>query len=98
MKIGYFGSKFLRPFKLYEIDKYLDADVFNQNKFKNHVTQVAQNLDIDEEIVLNVIKNYITNVAVVIGTIQKVKTKINIYGFLTLYVRGGRHFKKHKNK
>ena len=52
--IKYLGRKFLRPFKLQETLEYLDADVFSQSKFKNHVTQVAQNLELDEEIVRKV--------------------------------------------
>ena len=96
--IKYLGRKFLRPFKLQETLEYLDADVFSQSKFKHHVTQVAQNLELDEEIVRKVIKSYVTNVAIVIGSIQKVKTKINIYGFLTLFVKSGTHHKKPQNK
>lgn len=83
---------FRKPFKLMtrkEIDYLLNKDVFSQSDFKRHVQETSQKTGIDAEIVERVIKNYITNVMIILNTIQKIKTKINIHGFFSFLVEKG---------
>lgn len=73
-----------------KLKEYLHNEVFKSDAFKLHVKQVAFNLKIDESIVKDVLVSYFTNVALVINTVRKIKTKINIYGFFSLTVEKGK--------
>ena len=80
----------LKNIPKHKLKEYLNNEVFNNEAFKLHVKQVAFNLEIDEKIVKDVLVRYFTNVALVINTVRKIKTKLNIYGFFSLLIEKGR--------
>lgn len=90
MKKKYFFKRTLKPMDKLQIKKVLEEEVFSNPHFIDHVKQVSHNTKFDEEIVKEVLKNYITNVFTIMSTIQKIKTKINLYGFLTIFIEPGR--------
>jgi hypothetical protein len=90
-------KKFIFPGNLKNIKRerakeYLQGNVFDTDNFKEHVSQVAINLNIDESIVRDVLVSYFTNIFYLINTVRKIKTKINIYGYFSLTVERGRRF------
>lgn len=72
------------------LKRYLHDMVFSTPEFNLNVKQTAQNLNIDEKIAYDVLVSYFTNIALVINTVRKIKTKINIYGFFSITVEKGR--------
>lgn len=70
----------------------LEAEVFTDNHFLEHVKEVSFKTKIDEEIVKDVLRSYITNVFLVINTVRKIKTKINIYGYFSVVIFKGNRF------
>lgn len=76
-----------------QIKDVLHNDAFDLEEFDRHVKEVAFKTKIDEEIVRSVIESYFTNIVLVINSVRKLKTKINVYGFLTLFVEKGKRLK-----
>ena len=100
MKLKTFNSDGFRMYKrertkLYNLNKsqvikMLEEDVFSKDDFIEHVKEVSLKTKIDERIVKDVLKSYFTNIVFVMNRVLKVKTKINIYGFLSLIIGKGR--------
>jgi hypothetical protein len=83
---------FRKPFKIFskkDLTEYLHRNVFSTSGFDLHVKQVAVNLKIDETIVRDVLVSYFTNVSLAVNTTRKIKTKINIYAFFSLFIEKG---------
>jgi len=72
-----------------QIDTLLKQDVFDKPHFKEHLKEVSLKTKIDEKIVEQVLKSYFTNILIVINKIRRVKTKINVYGFFSIYIEKG---------
>lgn len=90
-------KKFIFPGNLKNIKRergkeYLQVNVFDTDNFKEHVSQVAINLNVGESMVRDVLVSYFTNIFYLINTVRKIKTKINIYGYFSLTVEKGRRF------
>lgn len=77
-----------------EIAYLLESEVLNSPDFNEHVKEVSFKTKIDEEIIKDILKSYFTNILVVINTVRKVKTKINVYGHFFIIIEKGTHFKK----
>lgn len=86
----YFFKEDLKNIKKKDLKIYLENEVFQREAFKRHINEVAQKTNIDEEIVKDVIKSYITNISIVMNTILKIKTRINIYGFFYFDIEKGK--------
>lgn len=86
----------LRVLNKSEIDDMLQSEVFSNAEFNNHIEEVSNNLGYDKELVSRVIRNYITNIVVVINTVRNFKRKINVYGFFSLTIGSGKSTKKQK--
>jgi len=89
-KRKYYFRKDLENISKKEGLEYLHKNTFNRPEFEVHIKRAAFVLNIDEGIVRDVVKSYITNVFQVINTVRKTKTKINIYGFFSFVVKPGR--------
>jgi hypothetical protein len=72
----------------------LDDEIFNSDAFNKHVKQVSLNINMDEKTVKKVLVSYFMNIAFVLNTVRKIKTKINVLGFFSLIVRDGYLYKK----
>ena len=72
-----------------QINTILKQDVFDKPHFKEHLKEVSLKTKIDEKIVEQVLKSYFTNILIVINTIRRIKTKINVYGFFSIYIEKG---------
>lgn len=72
-----------------DIDELLYSEVFGLPHFKEHVKEVSFKTKISEEIVEAVLVSYFTNIMRVLNTSRKVKTKINIFAFLSLVIAKG---------
>lgn len=73
-----------------QIKDLLDNDVFNIVSFNKHIVEVSLKTKINEKIVEQVLKSYFTNILIVINTIRKIKTKINVYGFFSIIIEKGK--------
>ena len=73
-----------------QIMKLLDEDVFITVHFNKHIVEVSLKTKIDEKIVEEVLKSYFTNILIVINTVRKIKTKINVYGFFSIFIEKGK--------
>lgn len=73
-----------------EIKDFLEKEIFASNHFLSHVKEVSYKTNIDEEIVKDVLRSYFTNIHLVINTVRKIKTKINIYGYFSLFIHKGK--------
>lgn len=83
---------FLKPLKRLskqEIVQMLEKEVFSTNQFSEHVKEVSFKTKIDEEIVRDILKHYFTSISIVMNTVRKVKTKINVYGFFSFFIEKG---------
>lgn len=89
-KKKYYFPRPLKNIPKKELIEYLNIEVFSKELFKNHLKEVSHNLKIDEEIVEQVVKSYIINVSIVMNTVRKIKTKINIFAFFSFEVREGK--------
>jgi hypothetical protein len=69
-----------------EIRAYLHSECFDNLEFARHVKEVSLKTKINEEIVRDVLEGYFARVSYAINTITKFHRKINIYGFLKLFV------------
>ena len=87
----YFNRGFFKNMTKKQIKYMLEREVFSKDKFKQHVLETSHKTKIDIVIVEKVLKNYIFNVVLVINTVRKIKTKINIYGFFSLIVEKGKN-------
>jgi len=86
----YFFSKNFKNLNRKQIIALLEDEVLNCHAFKEHVTEVSFKTKIHEEIVKDILKSYFTNILVVINTVRKVKTKINVYGHFFLIIKEGK--------
>ena len=87
--------KFRKKFKNLtrnEITLLLEKEVLNSNHFNEHVTEVSFKTKINEEIVKSILISYFTNILVVINTVRKIKTKINVYGHFFITIEKGSSF------
>lgn len=75
-----------------EIDSRMEMEVFSTEDFRNHVKEVSENLNIDQEIVRDVLIHYFKSITVIVNTVRKTLTKINIHGFLSIEIEKGRKF------
>ena len=73
-----------------QISVLIENEVLNSNHFKEHITEVSFKTKIHEDIIKDILKSYFTNILVVINTVRKIKTKINIYGFFYLLIEKGK--------
>jgi len=87
----YFPKKF-KNLTRKEIVCLLENEVLNSPEFNEHITEVSFKTKIDKEIVKDILKSYFTNILVVINTVRKVKTKINVYGHFFITIKKGTHF------
>lgn len=88
-----YGKKNWKNIPKKEIKEYLNNEVFSRDSFNNHISEVSHNLNIDKEIVEYVIKHYITSIMLVINSVRKIQTKINIYAYFSLFIdKGKKHF------
>lgn len=87
-KNTYFKKKFYNLSRK-EITFLLEKDVGSSEQFNQHVSEVSYKTKIDEEIVKSILISYFTNILIIINTVQKIKTKINIYGYFFLMIRTG---------
>ena len=76
-----------------QIKVLLDNEVFDTPSFKEHIKEVSYLTKIDEQIVQDVLLSYFKNIMKVLNTYQRITTKINIYGFLSLFIQKGKHLK-----
>jgi hypothetical protein len=83
-----------KPVPKYYIKNILDDEIFNSDAFNKHVKQVSLNINMDEKTVKKVLVSYFMNIAFVLNTVRKIKTKINVLGFFSLIVRDGYLYKK----
>lgn len=84
---------FQKPFNLLsdeEVEECLHNEVFQRQEFDNHIKEVSHNLKIDEEIVRDVMMQYITSIMYMLNTVRKIKTKINIYSFFSFRIEAGK--------
>lgn len=72
-----------------EISNLLESEVLNSPDFNEHITEVSFKTKIDKEIVKDILKSYFTNILVVINTVRKIKTKINVYGHFFITIEKG---------
>lgn len=86
-----FFRKAFYNLKRNEIESLLEEEVFSTVSFNEHAKEVSLNTKIDEEIVKDILKSYFTNILVVINTVRKIKTKINIYGHFFIIIEKGKH-------
>lgn len=96
-KAGFIMYKYERASKIYNLKKstiikLLEKEVFSTEHFNEHVKEVSLKTKIDERIVKDVLKSYFTNIVFVMNRVLKIKTKINIYGFLDLIIGKGSRF------
>ncbi len=84
-----------KKIKKKRIKEYLNKEVFNTLEFKEHVYKVSLILGIKEDVVQDVLSSYFTSIFVFINSINK-KTKINIYGFFSLFTEKDIIIKKDK--
>jgi len=82
-------SKEFKNMTVHEIKFLIKNEVQNSNSFKQHVQEVSLNTKIHPEIVHDVLINYFTNILIVINRVRKIKTKINVYGFFSLFIKKG---------
>jgi len=54
-------------------------DVFNRSDFKKHIKLTAKELNMDEELVEKVIKQYVTSVIMFMNKIHEYKVRITVY-------------------
>ncbi len=73
-----------------QIKDLLEQDVFITAHFNKHIIEVSLKTKIDEKIVEQVLKSYFTNILIVINTVRKIKTKINVYGFFSIFIEKGK--------
>jgi predicted nucleic acid-binding protein len=82
-----------KPVKLLsrkQIEVMVQEEVLNSFRFKEHVKEVSFKTNIHEEIVRDILKGYFTNMLIVINTVQKIKTKINIIAFCSIIIEKGK--------
>lgn len=89
-KRKYFFDRVLKSFSREESVKYLDENVFNSEDFDRHVSMTSEAINIDKDVILDVLRFYITEVFVFLNTVQKVKKAISVYGFFYFYVEKGK--------
>lgn len=70
--------------------EYLHNEVFTTVEFNTHIEQTASILQLNTEIVRDVVTSYFTNIILVINTVRRVQTKINVYGFFSIWIEKGR--------
>lgn len=87
---SYFFKKDFYLLTKEEVNERLEQDVFSQPEFKQQVKEVSYNLKISEIIVEDVLRHYFTNICYLINTVRKVVTKVNIYGFCSIYIKKGK--------
>lgn len=85
----YFSRKGFTNIPKAKMREHLENTVFNTSDFNLHITRVACNLKLDESIVRDVVQSYFLHIAYTINTIRKIKTKINVYGYFSLWVEKG---------
>lgn len=73
-----------------EIASCLDKEVFSTIEFQNHVSEVALLTNVKRHLVEKILTDYFTNILIVINTVRKFKTKINIFAFLHLIIEKGK--------
>ncbi len=84
-------KSFFRNIYKKDIKILLEEEVFSNEQFIEQVKYVSLKTNIDEKIVKEVLTSYFTNILIVINSIRKVTTKINVYGFFSLIIRKGRN-------
>ena len=89
-KRKYFISTELKNIPRKNLKEYLHNEVFNTTEFNTHIEQTAFNLQLHKQIVRDVVVSYFTNIAIAINTVRKIKTKINVYGFFSIWIEKGR--------
>lgn len=85
-----FSNKELDNLTIEQIKELLEKDVFSKVHFNKHIVEVSLKTKIDEKIVEQVLKSYFTNILIVINTVRKIKTKINVYGFFSIFIEKGK--------
>jgi len=88
-KKKYFFKKALPNMSKEQIKDYLEYQVFETELFQDHVLQVSLNLNVDECVVRDILKHYFIMVMYICNTKRKFLTKINLYGFCSLFVEKG---------
>jgi hypothetical protein len=73
-----------------QIEVLLQEEVLNSFRFKEHVKEVSFKTNIHEEIIIDILKSYFTTMLIVINTVQKIKTKINIIAFCSIIIERGK--------
>jgi hypothetical protein len=89
-KKQFLTAKIFTPLSKTQIKSIIENEVLNSNHFHEHITEVSFKTKIHEDIIKDILISYFTNILVVINTIHRIKTKINIYGFLYLILRKGK--------
>ncbi len=90
-KFRRFHKSFFRNIFKKDIKILLEEEVFSNQQFIDQVKQVSLKTKMDEKIVKEVLTSYFTNILIVINSIRKVVTKINVYGFFSLTIKKGRN-------
>ena len=70
--------------------KYIEDQIFSSPDFNKHIKQTSINLNINEDVVREVVQHYFLHIGYAINTVRKIKTKINIFGYFSLFVEKGR--------
>ena len=84
---------FHRAFKLIpkeDIRSFMEKEVFCLDEFKQDVDRVSENLNMDRGLVKDVLESYFVNIMIIINSVRKIKTKINIYAFCSIVIEPGR--------
>lgn len=87
-----FFSKDLKNIPSKHYKKYLEETVFSSHDFNKHIKATSLNLNISEDIVREVVQHYFLHIGYVINSVRKIKTKINIYGYFSLFIEKGQNF------
>lgn len=90
MRRKYYSKNDFKNLNTKQIKEILEEEVFTNEDFLKHVDEVVQLTDLERDLVLRILKSYFTNILIVINSIRKFKTKINLYAFANLFVEKGK--------
>lgn len=84
-----YPKDYLKKIDPEKLTEYLHKNVFSNTDFQSDVDKTAEALSIDRSVVEDVLKIYFSTISRLLNTAHRAQTKINIIGFLRIFIRKG---------